>query len=940
MSKYTGNIVTTGADTGYSVYFDGTGDFLSVADNAAFELNGDFTIEGWFYLTNTVTTEQDLVSKWYSSTNFSYLLYVLSGSLRFAYSANGTTTTSISGGTVALNTWFHAAVSGNAASGTIRLFLNGAQVATASTVSFYQSGTAPLYVMADNNGGTPIYSRGYASNVRVLKGTNLYTTAFALPTQLLPITNTSLLTCNSPAIIDQSSNTFTVTAAGDAKVSTFVPFAAGYQPYNPALGSSTPGIWTVSEALEAAATRRWNMYDPYFNNTVLALRTSSTDGLQNNTFIDSSSNNFSITRNGGNPGMTQGTFSPFSQALGRWSNYIGGATNYLTGTVTAISNTTMTMECWIYNNSLDNTNGNHYIQVNNATNANYALTHDGSGKARFVSRTDTAGAIFDLISATGIIQTNRWHHVVGVRTASNASLYVDGVRVATVASPTTGTITGTSLYISSNAGNLRFIDGYISNARIVSGTAMYDPSLPTLTVPTTPLSAPAGTRILTCQGSRFVDNSGSNVTISITGTASVQAFSPFQTNVAYTPELVGGSGYFDGTGDSLTRAFTSTTDGMYIQGSTYTIEAWVYPLALSGNQYIYICNASNVASYGYIVLYFNGALAAFATRPATGGTEYLRSGGTVSNNQWCHIAVSVSSNVAKLFLNGTQVGADLNVAPNTFTPTGAGIGQNQNGATGGTNFSGYIAGLRITQGQALASGNFTPPTAPVTTSSVGWTGANAAGSLTGTVSLLLNFTNSGIYDATGKNDLETVGNAQASIAVRNTRLTPVPATSIYFDGTADWLDYPIRGNDFGSGDFTIDLWFYKLSTGGQRLVSARSNNDGLTFGVNSSNVLTTFYGDVTVAGTITGTTTIAINTWYHVALVRLGGTTTLYLNGVVEGTPTSWSAKSFTSTAYRIGSSLDSRNEYFNGYISDLRIAKYARYLGNFTPPTSLTQNQ
>jgi hypothetical protein len=75
-------------------------------------------------------------------------------------------------------------------------------------------------------------------------------------------------------------------------------------------------------------------------------------------------------------------------------------------------------------------------------------------------------------------------------------------------------------------------------------------------------------------------------------------------------------------------------------------------------------------------------------------------------------------------------------------------------------------------------------------------------------------------------------------------------------------------------------------------------------------------------------------------LVRSGGTATLYLNGVVEGTPTSWSAKSFTSTAYRVGSSLDSRNEYFNGYISDLRITRYARYTGKFTPPTSLTQNQ
>jgi hypothetical protein len=62
--------------------------------------------------------------------------------------------------------------------------------------------------------------------------------------------------------------------------------------------------------------------DPNFNQTTLLLHGDGTNGAQNNTFLDSSTNNFTITRNGN---TTQGTFSPFSLAEGQWSNYFDGS---------------------------------------------------------------------------------------------------------------------------------------------------------------------------------------------------------------------------------------------------------------------------------------------------------------------------------------------------------------------------------------------------------------------------------------------------------------------------------------------------------------------------------------------------------------------------------------------------------------------------------------
>ena len=66
--------------------------------------------------------------------------------------------------------------------------------------------------------------------------------------------------------------------------------------------------------------------DTNFKNVTLLLHGDGSNGAQNNTFIDSSTNNFTITRNGN---TTQGSFSPYGS---NWSNYFDGTSDYLTYT--------------------------------------------------------------------------------------------------------------------------------------------------------------------------------------------------------------------------------------------------------------------------------------------------------------------------------------------------------------------------------------------------------------------------------------------------------------------------------------------------------------------------------------------------------------------------------------------------------------------------------
>jgi hypothetical protein len=105
---------------------------------------------------------------------------------------------------------------------------------------------------------------------------------------------------------------------------------------------------------------------------------------------------------------------------------------------------------------------------------------------------------------------------------------------------------------------------------------------------------------------------------------------------------------------------------------------------------------------------------------------------------------------------------------------------------------------------------------------------------------------------------------------------------------------------------------------------------------------TTYFGPVTSTNTRlnlgTGgelswtTSTIALNTWYHTAVVRSGTTITLYINGVSQGTNTSANTLGNAGGAIRIG---NAAGYALNGYLSNLRYTKSAVYTSAFTPSTT-----
>ena len=308
--------------------------------------------------------------------------------------------------------------------------------------------------------------------------------------------------------------------------------------------------------------------DPQFNYVTMLLHGDGTNGAQNNTFLDSSTNAFSITRNGN---TTQGTFTPYGS---NWSTSFNGSSDFITTPQTTslnIGTGTFTVEAFVYLNSKYTSGGTSIINLGNGANGGGPYTgwgliidYDAGGSTAYPAWYRYDGSVTQYTSSTSL-NIGQWYHLAVARDSSNnIAIWVNGTRVFSSTSTVTyNNVNSDPLNIgkrtNGSANSPNWMNGYISNGRVVIGSNVYDPTSSTITVPTTPLTAVTNTQLLVLQSNRFVDNSSAARTMTVAGgSPSVQRFSPFSPTTAYSTSVIGGSGYFDGSGDYLTIADNAT----------------------------------------------------------------------------------------------------------------------------------------------------------------------------------------------------------------------------------------------------------------------------------------------------------------------------------------------------------------------------------------------
>ena len=653
---------------------------------------------------------------------------------------------------------------------------------------------------------------------------------------------------------------------------------------------------------------------------------------QDNVIVDNSPNQFVLPLMAGTASVQ--AFSPFNSVTSVPTSYsyaFDGTNDRLAFPSSSAFNlgTTYTVEGWIYLKSYPSA-WNRFVMIGVNGNTTGWLFSVGTTGILDCGSPSVLGAVVNqnIVSGT-TVPLNTWVHVAVARDSSSARMYANGVLVGSNTSPATQTAGNVDLYLGYDTASTvdGQLNGFMSNFRVVKGTAVYTTAF---TPPTAPLTAIADTVLLTGQSNRLVDNSVNNFAVTVTNDVKPTKFNPFgtttTTSVSYTPSVNSGSMYFDGTGDYLTLP-TSTN---YNLTGDFTFEAWVYPTSQLANAFGVFdarVNGGTAAAWvtgltntsGYKLEFFNG-------------TSY-KGTITIPLNQWVHVAWTRSGSALASFVNGVRdyYNAAFGTAAISPGSTAPRVGTKDNGIAG-YETAGYISDLRLINGTAMYTSSFVPPVSPVTP--------------TNNTILLLNGTSGGVIDYHGTSNLETVGNTQLASE------DPYAGSyySNYFDGTGDYLTTASNtAFNMDTGDFTIECFVntngYAGSQYGRGIFalypSGNYNNRVILRHTTADNRLNLYgaIGGSAFLGTSGTDGTIALSTgaWTHVALVRQSGVFRLYINGVQDSNQTSVSLA--TLNCFDIGRTQEGSLPDWNGYISNFRVIKGTCLYPNgtaFTRPSSL----
>jgi hypothetical protein len=421
-------------------------------------------------------------------------------------------------------------------------------------------------------------------------------------------------------------------------------------------------------------------------------------------------------------------------SLNSGSIYFNGSTDYLEvpdNSALELGSGNFTFEAWVYLTGYSPSYNAYYIaQIFNKDSGsttrsiNFFIGGTSSTWTTIGCNLFSNGTTLVTTSATFSFQLGTWYHVAAVRSGTSLRLYVNGVDVGggtnsiNIQDNSSPFQIGAQSPYWTSQGYGYFFTGYISNARVVKGTAVYTANF---TPPTSPLLPIANTQLLlsTNPQTPFVDSSTNNFAITKNGTPKFNTLGPFYfpgntsinlANTNNTPNIGSNTNIVCSTtsggivmpsgginevlpknlltySQNFTNAIwftagnTSVTANAYVAPDGTTTATRLQFLVASSGTYLYV-SYSLLAGITYTFSIYvrtdsafpNFNIAVDASAPLGAGT-YLASTNIVANSVWTRYSVSykpVSSGTYSIGLDNqtnslvTDVyiwGAQLEIGP-------------------------------------------------------------------------------------------------------------------------------------------------------------------------------------------------------------------------------------------------------------------------------------
>jgi len=407
---------------------------------------------------------------------------------------------------------------------------------------------------------------------------------------------------------------------------------------------------------------------------------------------DGSTNDHSLTVNGD---VSIKPFSPYdyneySESVNGGSVYFDGSGDRITASTSnnfAIgSSEDFIIEAWIY--PTNTSQGDfHLFGIHQATyNGGIYLDYFGSD-----FRVGDYGGGWDVrTTSTVTLNYNNWQHICASRTGNLIKIFFNGESLAlsSQGEAHTNSYNAGAIAIGGN-GVGRDFQGFISDIRFEKGTSRTS----NFTPPTAPLSSSGAELHIKGTDASIIDKSQSSNLQLIGNTTG----STTEVKFADTKSM-----YFDGTTD-----YIISQEPVLLGTQDFTAECWVYyqsGLELMGNR--------TVSDSGGFSIRMTSTSLTVGNSSGTGFGSVFSGTTSSLTNAWHHIAVSRSSGITKIYVDGSSI-ASHSSAINFSLSNPFVLGYAYTDGSGADSLQGYIQDFRITNGLARYTANFTPPTEPL-----------------------------------------------------------------------------------------------------------------------------------------------------------------------------------------------------------------------------------